>query len=233
MLIDGALIAAAALLGLGGIPHCAAMCGAASTGLVRPCTGARTTSGWIAFVGARTTGYATAGAVAASAVSLLGLLGQAAPWVRGLWSAFHAAALVFGLWLVATGRQPRWMRRAGVATPIDISRLRGAGAAPALRAAAAGAMWVALPCGLLQSALVVAALAGDPVGGAAAMAAFALTSSIGLLVLPAVVASRNTRVAAARGSAWAVRLAGVALAAGSGWALGHGLWERVAAYCSV
>jgi hypothetical protein len=40
-------------------------------------------------------------------------------------------------------------------------------------------------------------------------------------------------IESARSTGWAVRLAGFALVATSGWALGHGLWERVAALCGL
>jgi len=99
-----------------------------------------------------------------------------------------------------------------------------------LSAAAAGSAWVAWPCGLLQSALVVAALANTPVGGAAAMAAFALASAAGLQLAPWVAARMGSRDVVAR---IAVRIAGAALAAGSGWALGHDVWMKVAAYCAT
>jgi sulfite exporter TauE/SafE len=96
------------------------------------------------------------------------------------------------------------------------------------RSAALGGAWVLLPCGLLQSALLVAALASDAVGGALVMAVFALASSLGLLIVGAAWQRAIATPAALR---WAVRLAGVMLAAASAWALGHGLWLRIAAYC--
>jgi sulfite exporter TauE/SafE len=89
---------------------------------------------------------------------------------------------------------------------------------------------VAWPCGLLQSAIVIAALANTAAGGAAAMAAFAMASAAGLHFAPWVAQKMSLRPG---GTAWAVRLAGLALAAGSGWALGHDLWGRVAAYCAT
>jgi len=96
-----------------------------------------------------------------------------------------------------------------------------------------GAVWFAWPCGLLQSALMVAALANGPAAGAAVMAAFALASSVALGAMPMLWAR------AAGGSAqwggritvWMVRLSGAALAGASAWALGHDLLVRVAAYC--
>jgi len=100
------------------------------------------------------------------------------------------------------------------------------------RASAAGLLWVAWPCGLLQSALVVAALANTAWGGAAAMAGFAAASAAGLGLAPwAFARLAGSGAGALQASAWAVRLAGAALAAASAWALGHDLFRRVVAYC--
>jgi sulfite exporter TauE/SafE len=92
---------------------------------------------------------------------------------------------------------------------------------------------VAWPCGLLQSALVVAALANTAWGGAAAMAGFAVASAAGLSLAPWAFArlASGGGAGALQGSAWAVRIAGAALAAASAWALGHDLVRRVVAYC--
>jgi sulfite exporter TauE/SafE len=95
-----------------------------------------------------------------------------------------------------------------------------------------GLGWVAWPCGLLQSALLVAGLANTAVQGALVMAAFAAASALGLLLGPAL----WWRLSGGAANRWmsphlAVRLAGLALALASAWALGHGLWLRVAAWC--
>ena len=97
-----------------------------------------------------------------------------------------------------------------------------------LRAGAAGTLWLTLPCGLLQAALIVAALAGSPGQGAAAMAAFAAASSLGLVVYPALWSRWPTSL---KPGVWVVRALGAMLLASSAWALGHGLWQRVAALC--
>jgi hypothetical protein len=128
--------------------------------------------------------------------------------------------------MTAWSRPPQWVAAPATWQPVGgpaLARLR----AP-LGAAAVGGLWVAVPCGLLQSALLVAALASTPASGAAVMAAFALASSLGLLLAAA---AWQRTVATPGALRWAVRLAGVMLAASSGWALGHGLWQQVAAYC--
>ena len=228
--MDWALIASAVLMGLAGTPHCVAMCGAACTALV---TGRGPTAVW-AFHLARGASYALAGAVAAASVGALARLGQAGSVLRPFWTLVHAAALALGLWLLWQGRQPAWLERLGSARAPQASggawqRVTGPG-----KAAAAGLAWVAWPCGLLQSALVVAALANGASGGAGVMAAFAIASSTGLVAggwLWGRLPKRGT--AAAASASWMVRLAGLTLASASAWVLGHGLWIRVIDWCTT
>lgn len=104
-----------------------------------------------------------------------------------------------------------------------------------LRAGAAGAAWVALPCGLLQSALVVAALGSSAWEGALVMACFALGSGLSLWLGPAMWARLSSRLGRSDnlGPGHAVRLAGLMLSIGSAWAIGHHVvapW--VNAYCA-
>lgn len=180
----------------------------------------------------RALGYAAAGGLAAASVNSLGALGQVSPMFKPLWTAVHAAALTLGLWLALTGRQPAWMerigRQAGRPGGADRNRwqvIRGPG-----RAAVAGALWVAWPCGLLQSAVLVAALADTAWTGAAVMLIFAIATGVGLSAAPWV----WQRIGAGRlvltGTA-GVRVAGLCLALASSWVLLHGMWTRIAAYC--
>jgi sulfite exporter TauE/SafE len=255
MSADLALIASAALMGLTGAPHCAAMCSAPCAGVLRACDSPGPVGAAMGgLMAARIVSYAAGGAIAAGAVAGLQALGAAAPALRIFWTLLHVAALGLGLWLLATGRQPAWWSRlgkvhlptpatatatataAGTATgtatatgtstamvPFGALRQRLPGPA---RASLIGAAWVLLPCGLLQSALVVAGLASGPAAGAATMAAFAIASAPGLVALPLWLRRGG------RGTpAWSLRAAGALLAAASLFALGHGLWLRIAAYC--
>lgn len=224
--MDLALFLSALMLGLAGAPHCAAMCGAACAAIApadRP--GAQT-----AFHLARVAGYALAGAVAASSVGALAALGQWSPALRPLWTLAHAAALGLGLWLLIRGRQPAWLAQIGRNTrslpAAGWQRVQG----PA-RAAAAGGVWAAWPCGLLQSALMVSALANSAAAGAAAMAGFAIASAGGLALAPWLWARWGGGAAAAAAPTLAVRGAGALLVLASGWALGHGLWQPLIAWC--
>ena len=240
--MNAALILSAALLGLAGTPHCAAMCAAPCAAVTGP-----QRSGLWAFLLARTAGYAAAGAVAAGSVDALAGWSQWSPALRPLWAAVHLAIMVLGLWMLWQGRQPGWMSAIGrsAAMPaVDSGAgcwqplrgpLRAAAAGGAMRAAAAGGLWVAWPCGLLQSALLVASLAGSAPGGAAAMASFALASSAGLVAGPWVWRwlQRDGSVARPDAGAALVRAAGALLVLGSGFALGHGVWHQVAVFCGL
>jgi len=87
---------------------------------------------------------------------------------------------------------------------------------------------VALPCGLLQSALVAASLADGAVQGGAVMASFAIGSGIGLWAGPSLWwRLSGGRLTAATGPLTAARLGGAVLVALSAWALGHSLWMRL------
>jgi len=229
--VDLSLWLTAALMGLAGAPHCAAMCGAACVVTVGRARGAAM---W-GFQLARMSSYAAAGAVVAGSVQVLGQLGQWTPLLKPLWIAVHVAALLLGLWLLVRATQPQWVQRlvpfraqAGGVAPVRWS----AHAGRSLRAGVAGLLWVAWPCGLLQSALMVAALASAPAAGAGTMAAFALTSSLGLLAAPWLLGALGPRASEPlrRGM---TRVAGALLVAASGWALGHGVWHQVAAWCAA
>ncbi len=227
-----ALIFSAALMGLAGAPHCLAMCGGMSAGVIQSCGRVQPNVATLAFHLGRLISYAAGGAVAAASVALLRTLGESEPWLRPLWTLLHLAALGFGVWLLWTGRQPEWMQGKGRALPPEMAAVGWQRVQGPLRAGATGSLWVAWPCGLLQSALIVATLGSSAWSGAAVMAAFAITSSMGLLVGPAlwVRLAGNGSLSLTAGT-WAIRVAGAALALASTWALTHGLWQRAWAFC--
>ena len=230
--MSASLLLAAMLMGLAGSLHCTLMCGAASSAVAQRCGGGAMSRALIGFHVGRLVGYAAGGALAAASVGALAGWSQAVPALRPLWTLVHLAALALGLWLAWSGRQPAWLLAWGrtpapTATGSDWQPMQGPWRGSA-RAAAVGGAWVAMPCGLLHSALLVAALASSPVGGATVMAGFALASSLGLLTAGA---AWQRVVSSPQALGWAVRLAGLMLAAASAWALGHGLWQRIVTYC--
>jgi uncharacterized protein len=86
-----------------------------------------------------------------------------------------------------------------------------------------------LPCGLLYSALLVAALTSNAVEGAAVMALFALGSSVSLMAGPWL----WLRLRNGDSGQWAIRIAGLALLVTSLWGLWMGLVHNTAPWCSL
>jgi sulfite exporter TauE/SafE len=230
-MLDPALVLSGVLMGAAGAPHCAAMCGVSSTALTRRCGGRNAPT---AFHVGRVAGYAAVGALAASSAGLLAQLGETAPYLRPLWTLLQVAAAMLGLWLMVTARQPAWMSAQPRVLSPQLVREGWQSLAGPARAAVLGTAWVAWPCGLLQSALIVATLASTPLAGGLVMGGFALTSATGLLAVPWLWARAGGRgQVGALSSQWAVRVSGACLLAASGWALSHGLWERVSAFCGL
>jgi sulfite exporter TauE/SafE len=180
----------------------------------------------------RLVGYTIAGAIAASSVQALAAWSAVSPALRPLWTLLNAGALLLGLVLLVRGRQPAWMARLGRApagrkpAPEGWQRVR-----LQARTALAGTLWVAWPCGLLQSALVVAALTDGAMDGAWAMAGFALASAPGLLAGPWLWRRWMSSSAGDHRQTGAIRFAGLLLAMASSWALMRQVAPGLAAYC--
>jgi sulfite exporter TauE/SafE len=223
--MQSSLALTALLMGLFGGPHCVAMCGAACAGLGQA-AGAQKNSALLTFQFGRVVGYALLGALAAASMQGLGWLTVQSAALRPVWSLFHVAATLLGLVLLWTARQPVWLERAGRAL---WSRAQAVGAGSGGAPLVLGVVWALLPCGLLYSALLVAAMAGDPIDGAAVMALFALGTSVTMTIAPLI--WLRLQSGGPNAGAWGVRLAGVALAGSSAWALWMGLVHDTAPWC--
>ena len=219
---DLAIISSAALLGASSVPHCAAMCGAPCAALT-----ARTRGAAPAFHMGRLLSYTAAGALAAASLGVIAEWARSLHWLLALWVLLQAAMLSIGGFMLLTGRTLALTGVGAFAPPLP----HADGAQPIrwarARAGLAGGLWVGWPCGALQGALVVAALASSPASGAAAMAAFALASGSGLWLAPWLWG----RAAGSPMQAHATRLAGALLMVVSAWALWRSLGMRVAAWC--
>ncbi len=231
--MNSALALTAVLMGLAGGPHCLAMCGAACLGLGQAAA-PRSTQALVLFQLGRVLGYGALGAVAASSLQGVGWLSVHSAALRPVWSLIHVAAMLLGLLLLWRAEQPVWLQ--GTARNIW-ARAKAWNARWHLRADRGtplimGMLWALLPCGLLYSALMVAALAGGPLAGAAVMVCFVLGSGLVLLLGPWLCfkLGRQGRVSLGTGS-WGVRLAGLTLALTSGWALWMGLVHDQAPWC--
>jgi len=222
--MQSSLALTALLMGLAGGPHCVAMCGAACAGLAQASGEHRQRTLWSFQLG-RLLGYALLGALAAASVQGLGWLTVQSAALRPVWSLLHVAAMGLGLWLIVYARQPVWLDQSARRL---WSRVRGFNtrwghAAPAV----VGGLWALMPCGLLYSAVMVAALTSRPADGALTMALFAAGSSVSLWAGPWLL----LKLQSVGDGSWGVRLAGLALIATSTWALWMGLAHDQAPWC--
>ncbi len=214
----------ALIMGLAGGPHCVAMCGAACAGIGQ-LAGQQQNRALFSFQVGRWLGYTLMGALAAFGVQALGWLTVESAALRPVWSMLHVAAVVLGLLLVWQAKQPVWLDQSAQRLWSQVRKLNAnlGKVAPV----AVGALWALMPCGLLYSALMVAALTGNVWEGALTMACFALGSGASLGFAPWLLLKLKTL----GDGAWGIRLAGLALAVTSGWGLWLGLAHNQAPWC--
>ena len=220
------LALAALIMGLAGGPHCVAMCGTACTGIGHA-AGPHTNRALVSFQVGRMLGYSLLGGLAAFSVQALGWLTVESAALRPVWSMLHVGAFVLGLLLVWQAKQPVWLDQSAQQIWSKIRRLNSnlGKVAPV----AVGSLWAFMPCGLLYSALMVAALTGNAFEGAVTMACFALGSGLSLGFAPWLL----LKVKTLGDGGWGIRLAGLALATTSAWALWMGLAHNQAPWCVV
>gem|GEM_PF-4869485 len=147
--------------------------------------------------------------------------------LQSVWALAHVAVMAWGLLMLLHARQPVWLEMAGRSV---WAKVRPWIAAPG-GTLAAGCAWALMPCGLLYSAALLAALGGSAAHGALIMAAFASGSAAWLLAAPWLwrVARKHLN---ARRAQWGTRLAGLALVGMTSYALWlhwiykPGLWCR-------
>ncbi|MGD9775056.1 sulfite exporter TauE/SafE family protein [Diaphorobacter sp.] len=216
------------LMGLMGGTHCLAMCAAPCAGLTRlgdaPADSALQAMRWMprgravqrtfVFHLGRLAGYGAAGALAAFAMEQLAWLSQGSAALRPVWTMLHVLILAWGLSMMLLVRQPAWLENAGrsvwARVRVLVSRPGGL--------LATGFAWALLPCGLLYTALLTAALSGSVLRGALCMVVFGVGSGIWLVTGPWVWARLRQRINGASGT-WGTRLAGLVLLILGAWAL--------------
>ena len=233
-------------MGLVGGSHCLVMCSAPCGALVgqgRPAAapsgsvgGSVQTVHWaprgslwrrgVAFHGGRLAGYASVGALAAFAMDSLAWLTQQTTALRPVWTLMHVAVMVWGLLMMIQSRQPQWVEQAG---RVVWERVRPFVAAPG-GVLAAGFLWALMPCGLLYSALLVAALSGGPMEGAITMVLFGLGSGAWLVGGPWLW-RRLKHLMDARRAQWGTRVAGGLLFTVAAWALWMDLIYKPSLWC--
>jgi len=240
--MSAALVVTAALMGLAGVPHCAGMCGAGCAAAARLCQPARPSRAVVGLLVGRLVAYMVAGMLAATVVTGLQTLSEGTGWLRPVWVGLQAFLLLLGLWLMLRGRLPpsieAWAEQVGRGRrPQDSDLPRKVHLPGELKATAIGLLWPVLPCGLLHAALLVAAVASGPLDGALVMLAFGATSTLGLLLGPAIwlrwlPAALRRHATDAQGNRLAVRLAGAMISGFAGWGLAHAVIEPIAAWCA-
>ena len=231
-------------MGLTGGPHCLAMCAAPCHAVVsggspsKSAVVAEQVVQWhgrrrdafsgrmVWFHAGRLLGYALAGALAAFAMEGLAWATQQAWSLRPIWTLTHVAMLAWGLLMMLQARQPAWVERAGRAV---WRRTQPLVAMPG-GVLAVGVGWALMPCGLLYSALLVAALSNGPVQGAVSMLGFALGSGLWLVAGPLLWGQLRARLNRWRGS-WGTRLAGFLLFGIAAWALWMDLVYKPSLWC--
>ena len=218
------LAVTALVMGVAGGPHCIAMCGAACAGIGHAAA-PRGTQAISIFQLGRVIGYSAMGALAAATMQGLGWLTVQSAALRPVWTMVHVAAVLLGLSLLVLARQPVWLETGARRV---WARVRSATQSMGMAAPLGlGIAWALLPCGLLYSALLVAALAGSVVDGALVMALFALGSGLSLWVGPWLL----LRLGASGRDAWSMRIAGLALLLTAAWGLWMGLAHDQAPWC--
>jgi sulfite exporter TauE/SafE len=218
------LAVTALIMGLAGGPHCIAMCGAACAGIGQAAGPNKTSAMWL-FQAGRVVGYSALGSLAAASMQGLGWLTVQSAALRPVWTLFHVATFVLGALLLAKAEQPVWLEQMGKKIwqgARSLAAGRGRGAPLVI-----GALWTFLPCGLLYSALLVAALTGSAIEGAGVMALFALGTTVSLMAGPWL----WLRLRGSSSGALGMRLAGLALAASSAWALWMAFAHDSAPWC--
>ena len=222
------LAATALLMGLAGGPHCVAMCGAACGAMGRTQAGQSTRALWV-FQSGRLAGYSALGALAAASMQGLSWLSIQSAALRPVWTLFHVSAALLGLMLLWQARQPIWLENSARKVWQGVRSVTGnlKGGAALAPIGVVGVLWALLPCGLLYSALLVAAMTSSAVQGAGVMALFALGSGLSLMAGPWL----WLRLRGQGSAQWAIRIAGLALLASSVWALWMGLVHNTAPWC--
>ena len=231
----------ALLMGLAGGSHCLVMCAAPCRGIIggsptgsialRPAAelsdeGNRAAARGIAFHAGRMLGYAGLGGLAAFAMESLAWVTQSAWSIRPLWTFVHVGMLIWGAMLLLQAQQPVWVERAGRAVWQKLSSVvrRPGGAF------GAGVLWALMPCGLLYSALLVAALSANVAQGAVSMLCFAVGSGVWLWIGPWAWSALKSRLNGWRAE-WGTRFAGALLIGIAAWAIWMDLVYKPSLWC--
>jgi len=221
MLFQASVFLSTFFMGMMGGPHCIAMCGA-------PCAVISTQGSrqiWQFHLG-RILGYGILGGVAAYSVNNLAWLSNQTMSIHPLWTFFHGIIFVWGFVMLLYAKQPQWIDRMGESIWNVIQKL-----SKTLRNNfLLGMLWSFMPCGLLYSTLLVAALTLNILNGTISMMFFALGTSISLIVSPIIWLKIKN------GKLWlnetqGMRIAGMLLMIAASWAIWMDLIHPMKLWC--
>jgi len=221
MLFQASIFLSTFFMGMMGGPHCIAMCGA-------PCAVISTQGSrqiWQFHLG-RILGYGILGGVAAYSVNNLAWLSNQTMSIHPLWTFFHGIIFVWGFVMLLYAKQPQWIDRMGESIWNVIQKL-----SKTLRNNfLLGMLWSFMPCGLLYSTLLVAALTLNILNGTISMMFFALGTSISLIVSPIIWLKIKN------GKLWlnetqGMRIAGMLLMIAASWAIWMDLIHPMKLWC--
>ena len=254
------LITFALMMGLSGGPHCLMMCGPACSLITKIQPNGYPLKTNVLFFTGRALGYGSIGALAAMSMETLGWLSTQSTLFRPIWNFTHVLAMVLGLFLMIFANQPLWLGEMAKSIWKKIElyiavhpRFRTPGAILVI-----GAFWSFLPCSLLYSVLMLAALSANALDGALIMLSFsiggALFMGFGAHFFHKLRSARHqipppqvrvglqafrlkihqpplATLERSAASNLGVRLAGLALFANSGWIMYHDLILNQAPWC--
>ena len=221
MLFQASVFLSTFFMGMMGGPHCIAMCGA-------PCAVISTQGSrqiWQFHLG-RILGYGILGGVAAYSVNNLAWLSNQTMSIHPLWTFFHGIIFVWGFVMLLYAKQPQWIDHIGESSWNTIQKL-----SKTLRSNfLLGMLWSFMPCGLLYSALLVAALTLNILNGTISMMFFAAGTSISLIVSPIIWLKIKN------GKLWlnetqGMRIAGMLLMIAASWAIWMDLIHPMKLWC--
>jgi uncharacterized protein len=221
--MQNALLLSALAMGVAGGPHCVVMCGAACTGLSQ--AHAKPNVGIVLYHLGRLCGYALLGAIASYGIRSIAWLSDYSAVLHPLWTFSHVLIFFWGAILIIYAKQPLWIDNTGKRVWRRIKQLSAIKGGHFY----IGGLWAFMPCGLLYSALVIAAFNANPAGGAMTMAAFAIGSSVSLFFAPWIWLNLKTKLVEPYG----MRLAGLMLTSASAWAICMQLTHDSKIWCAV
>ncbi len=208
-------------MGLMGGPHGIAMCGAAFVAV--RAQGPRQI---VKFHLGRILGYGILGGIAAYSVNNLAWFSNQTMSLHPIWTFFHGIIFVLGFVMLLYAKQPQWIDHMGKSIWNKIQKI-----SKTLRSSfLLGLLWSFMPCGLLYSALLVAALTLNILNGFLSMMFFALGTSISLIVSPIIWLKIKN------GKLWlneiqGMRIAGLLLMIAASWAIWMDLIHPMKLWC--